>query len=82
MISYYIDAEKCKACMICLRKCPADAIDGAKKKIHVIDPEKCTNCGTCFEVCPPRFDAVKKISGVPAPPPLAEDERDITRKSK
>jgi len=72
LITYYIDPEKCRACMICLKKCPAEAIDGEKKKIHVIDREKCTNCGTCFEVCPSRFAAVKKISGVPIPFPVPE----------
>ena len=81
LIAYHIDPEKCQACMICLRKCPADAIDGGKKKIHIIDQEKCTNCGTCFEVCPPRFGAVEKISGVAMPSPIPEDERNITRKS-
>ncbi len=64
LISYYIDPDKCRACMICLKKCPVEAIDGGKKKIHVIDQEKCTNCGTCFEVCPSRFGAVKKADGV------------------
>jgi NADH-quinone oxidoreductase subunit F len=68
--------------MICLRKCPADAIDGAKKTIHIIDQEKCTKCGTCLEVCPPRFGAVTKISGQPVPPPVPEDARTIVRKSK
>jgi len=81
LIAYHIDPEKCQACMICLRKCPADAIDGGKKKIHIIDPDKCTNCGTCFEVCPPRFGAVEKISGGAMPAPIPEDERNITRKS-
>ncbi len=81
LIAYHIDPDKCQACMICLRKCPADAIDGGKKKIHIIDQEKCTNCGTCFEVCPPRFGAVEKISGVAMPSPIPEDERNITRKS-
>jgi NADH-quinone oxidoreductase subunit F len=81
LIAYHIDPDKCQACMICLRKCPADAIDGGKKKIHIIDQEKCTNCGTCFEVCPPRFGAVDKISGVAMPAPIPEDERNITRKS-
>ena len=81
LIAYHIDPDKCQACMICLRKCPADAIDGGKKKIHIIDQEKCTNCGTCFEVCPPRFGAVAKISGVALPAPIPEDERNITRKS-
>jgi NADH-quinone oxidoreductase subunit F len=82
LISYYIDSGKCRACMICLRKCPADAVDGGKKKIHIIDQEKCTKCGTCFEVCPSRFAAVKKISGEPVPPPIPEEERIIIRKSK
>ena len=82
LISFYIDPDKCQACMICLRKCPADAVDGGKRKIHVVDQEKCTKCGTCFEVCPSRFGAVHKISGEPVPTPVSEEERIITRKSK
>jgi len=82
LISYYIDPEKCQACMICFRQCPAGAIAGDKSQIHVIDQEKCTKCGTCFEVCPPRFGAVKKISGEPVPSPIPEEARVIARKSK
>jgi len=82
LIAYHIDPEKCQACMICLRKCPAEAIEGGKNRIHVIDQEKCTRCGTCFEVCPSRFAAVKRLSGEPVPPPIPEEERTITRKSK
>lgn len=80
--SYYIDPEKCQACMICLRRCPADAIIGAKKQIHVVDQEKCIKCGTCFEACPPRFGAVQEISGEPVPPPIPEAERAIAGKSQ
>lgn len=80
--SYYIDPDKCQACMICLKKCPVEAIVGGKNQIHVIDQEKCIKCGTCFEACPPRFGAVKKISGEPVPPPIPEEERTIVRKSK
>lgn len=82
LISYYIDPAKCKACGICFKKCPAEAIDGGKKKIHIVDQGKCTNCGTCFEVCPSKFGAVKKISGEPVPSPVPEEERTIIRKSK
>jgi len=82
LISYYIDPEKCQACTICFRQCPAQAIAGGKNQIHVIDQERCTKCGTCFEVCPPRFGAVKKISGEPVPPPIPEEERMIARESK
>jgi len=69
LINYYIDPERCQACMICMRNCPVGAINGGKDLVHWIDQEKCTKCGTCFEVCPPRFSAVKKISGEPVPPP-------------
>ncbi|MBT9141169.1 MAG: NADP-reducing hydrogenase subunit HndC [Dehalococcoidia bacterium] len=82
LISYYIDRDKCLACMICLRQCPAEAIIGGKNQIHVVDQEKCTKCGTCFEVCPPRFGAVKKISGEPVPFPVPEEARIIVRESK
>jgi len=81
LIAYYIDPEKCRACMICREKCPVDAIDGGKKTIHVINQEKCTKCGTCFEVCPGKFSAVTKISGEPVPSPLPEDKRTIAKKS-
>jgi len=82
VISYHIDPDKCQTCMICLKKCPVEAIVGGKNQIHVIDQEKCIKCGTCFEACPPRFGAVKKISGEPVPPPIPEEERTIVRKSK
>jgi len=79
LTAYYIDPEKCKACMMCMKRCPVDAIDGAKKTIHIIDQEKCTSCSTCFEVCPSRFSAVRKISGEPVPTPIAEEERKIKK---
>lgn len=82
LISFYIDPTRCQACMTCLRKCPSEAIIGAKRQIHVVDQDKCTKCGTCFEVCPSRFAAVKKISGEPVPPPIPEEARTIVRKSK
>ncbi len=78
LISYWIDPGKCKACLICMRKCPAQAIEGGKKEIHVIDQEKCDTCGVCLDVCPARFDAVKKISGEPVPDALPEMERALS----
>ena len=80
LTSYYIDPEKCQACMICLRDCPVDAISGDKNQIHVIDQGKCTKCGTCFDVCPTKFAAVKRISGEPVPAPLPEKQRELVRR--
>jgi len=82
LIAYHIDPSSCRACMICAKNCPAEAIVGGRNLIHVIDQEKCTKCATCFEVCPARYGAVKKLSGEPVPPPLPEDERTVVRKSK
>ena len=81
VVSYYIDPDKCQACMICARKCPVEAIEGGKNRIHVIDQEKCIKCGTCFEACPERFAAVCKISGAP-PPPIPAERRTLARKTK
>jgi len=82
LIAYHIEPEKCRACMICAKQCPVNAIAGGKNLIHVIDQEKCTKCGTCFEVCPARFGAVRKLSGEPVPAPIPEDARAVSRKGK
>jgi ferredoxin len=80
--SYYIDPEKCQACMTCARRCPVEAIISAKQEVHIVDQDKCIKCGTCLEVCPPKFGAVARIVGNPVPPPLPEGKRAIIRKNK
>ena len=56
LISYHIDADKCRGCTLCSKKCPVGAISGEVKKPHIIDGEKCIKCGSCKAVC--RFDAI------------------------
>jgi NADH-quinone oxidoreductase subunit F len=72
LVSYYIDPVKCAGCGICARACPAEAIKGGKRMVHVIDQAKCIKCSSCLEVCPAKFSAVTKVSGetieVPAEP--------------
>ena len=53
-----IDPEKCKACGICKKNCPAGAIIGEPKVVHRIDPDICIKCGTCVDKCP--FHAISK----------------------
>jgi NADH-quinone oxidoreductase subunit F len=67
LTDFYINPEKCQACLLCLKECPAGAIQGDKDQVHWIDQEKCIKCGTCYEIC--NFQAVKKLSGEPIPPP-------------
>ncbi|MDH4161326.1 MAG: NADH-quinone oxidoreductase subunit NuoF [Nitrospirota bacterium] len=58
LLTYSIDAAKCKACGSCLKACPSGAVSGEKKKPHKIDPAKCVRCGACFDVC--KFGAVER----------------------
>jgi NADP-reducing hydrogenase subunit HndC len=80
LIAYYIQPEKCQACLICARNCPTGAITGKKDTVHVIDQSKCTKCGTCIEVCPTRFGAVEKLSGQPVPVAAAGERMIVRRK--
>ena len=47
-----IDSEKCKACGLCQRSCPVEAIEGEAREIRIINQEKCIKCGTCIASCP------------------------------
>lgn len=58
LITYHIEADKCKGCTLCAKKCPVNCISGEAKKPHVIDQNLCTKCGTCLEVCPSKWSAV------------------------
>jgi len=62
LITYHIDQDTCRACGICAKNCPAEAITGEiGKPPYVINEEACVRCGTCLEVCP--FGAVRVLSG-------------------
>ncbi|WP_415933320.1 NADH-ubiquinone oxidoreductase-F iron-sulfur binding region domain-containing protein [Ruminococcus champanellensis] len=58
LLSYEIQADKCKGCTACARVCPAGAISGSVKNPHTIDKSKCLKCGACIEKC--RFGAIIK----------------------
>ena len=58
LLNYVIDADKCKGCTLCARKCPAGAIVGSVKNPHVIDTTKCIKCGACIDSC--KFGAISK----------------------
>ncbi|MBR6107246.1 MAG: NADH-quinone oxidoreductase subunit NuoF [Oscillospiraceae bacterium] len=56
LLHYEIQADLCKGCTACARKCPVSAISGSVKQPHVIDPAKCIRCGQCIASC--KFGAV------------------------
>ncbi|MDI6793367.1 MAG: 4Fe-4S binding protein, partial [bacterium] len=45
-----VDKTKCKNCNLCMKQCPAKAIE--LKPYPVFAPEKCILCFCCFELCP------------------------------
>ena len=57
LITYEIEAEKCKGCTLCAKKCPANAISGELKNAHVINQDMCIKCGQCVTLC--KFGAIK-----------------------
>lgn len=50
-MSYKI-MEACNGCGACVRLCPADAVSGERKKLHVIAEDLCIECGACGRICP------------------------------
>ena len=57
LLSYVIDADKCRKCSLCAKGCPVNAISGVPgKEPFVIDPQKCIKCGACMNAC--HFNAI------------------------
>ena len=57
--SVTLDADKCKGCINCIKRCPTEAIRVRNGKA-VIMSDHCIDCGECIRVCP--HNAKKAIS--------------------
>ena len=75
--SVLLDADKCKGCTHCLRRCPTEAIR-VREGRALIDDTSCIDCGECIRVCPYKakkavtdrlgdLDGSKHLIALPAP---------------
>ena len=49
--SVTLDADKCKGCINCVKRCPTEAIRVKNGKATIIS-ERCIDCGECIRICP------------------------------
>jgi uncharacterized protein (DUF362 family)/NAD-dependent dihydropyrimidine dehydrogenase PreA subunit len=51
----FIDVDKCKKCMICVRVCPVKTIEvkgDGEDKVVFVKKKECIHCYCCHEMCP------------------------------
>ena len=54
---YEVIPDRCTKCLLCVRNCPVQAIDGTRDKVAFIHKDKCTECNQCYTEC--KFMAIK-----------------------
>ena len=59
--SVRLDAEKCKGCVSCLKRCPTNAIRVRNGKAYILS-ERCVDCGECIRICPHHAKYAEKYS--------------------
>jgi NAD-dependent dihydropyrimidine dehydrogenase PreA subunit len=68
--------ETCKACGLCIKRCPMDAIElkfstnatNKFRKAVVVDTDLCIGCGVCIHKCKPKAITLKRKEEITQPP--------------
>lgn len=69
-----INESLCTRCKICVKNCPAKAIE--MKKLPVFDESKCLGCWSCYNTCPAAAIETKKLKGTGQYPKTAKEYRE------
>jgi heterodisulfide reductase subunit A-like polyferredoxin len=51
-VTAQVEAEKCAACLVCVRSCPFGVPKINDEGVSQIDPALCQGCGVCTAECP------------------------------
>ena len=54
-----VDAERCVACLTCVRTCPYGVPRLGEEGVAFIDPAACNGCGNCACACPRKLIEVQ-----------------------
>jgi heterodisulfide reductase subunit A-like polyferredoxin len=54
-----VDAERCVACLTCVRTCPYGVPQINEEGVVYIDPAACQGCGNCAAACPRKLIQVQ-----------------------
>ncbi len=59
-----VEAEKCTACLTCLRECPYGAIFINREGLAEIEAVKCQGCGICASDCPAKAIQLRQFEDI------------------
>ena len=76
-----VTPETCKACGLCIKRCPMDAIElkfstnatNKFRKAVVVDADLCVGCGVCVHKCKPKAITLKRKEVTARPPKTARE---------
>ena len=57
--SVYLDQEKCRGCVNCIKRCPTEAIRVWNGKAHILE-KFCIDCGECVRICPHHAKRIRR----------------------
>jgi formate hydrogenlyase subunit 6/NADH:ubiquinone oxidoreductase subunit I len=71
-----VDRSKCKACGLCVRRCPMDAqrleeypeANNKFGKVSMVTEQDCIGCGVCVYTCPMEALTLERVAETEAPP--------------